>query len=225
MHPKRTIRSYTLRQGRLTEGQAKALIQYWPQYGIDFSEKEIDLASIFYRNAPKILDIGTGMGEALIELAEANPENDYLATEVHRPGVGSLILNAARKKLKNIRVINHDVVDVIKNQLANDSLDQVYIFFSDPWPKKRHHKRRLINTEFLKLLKPKLKLNARLFLATDWQDMARHMLEVCDEEPRLINIAGIGNYIPRPVWRPLTKFEKRGRKLNHDIWDLCYCLE
>ena len=219
---KRTIRSYVLRQGRLTDGQARALDQYWPVYGIDFRNEKIDLPAIFHRNTPKILDIGSGMGETLIQIAEANPENDYLAIEVHRPGVGSLIRNAAEKKLLNIRVINHDVIDVLQHQLTDNSLDKVYIFFPDPWPKKRHHKRRLVNTEFLKLLKPKLKINARLYLATDWQGLAEHIHEVCDQDAGLVNCAGKGNFSPRPAWRPLTKFEMRGKKLNHKVWDFCY---
>jgi tRNA (guanine-N7-)-methyltransferase len=220
---KRSIRSYVLRQGRLTDGQANALEQFWPKFGIDFSNDPLNLPIIFHRNAPKILDIGTGMGETLIELAGHNLENDYLAIEVHRPGVGSLIRNAAANNLGNIRVINHDVMDVLQHQLMDNSLDQVYIFFSDPWPKKRHHKRRLVSHEFLSLLIPKLKLNARIFLATDWEDLANHMLAVCDQYPGLINIAGKNNFTPRPQWRPPTKFEQRGKKLDHDIWNLCYC--
>ncbi|MGY8815878.1 MAG: tRNA (guanosine(46)-N7)-methyltransferase TrmB [Gammaproteobacteria bacterium] len=219
----RSIRSYVLRQGRLTDGQANALERYWPKFGIEFSTDSLNLPNIFHRNAPKILDIGTGMGETLIELAGLNCENDYLAIEVHRPGVGSLIRNAAANNLGNIRVINHDVMDVLQHQLADNSLDQVYIFFCDPWPKKRHHKRRLVNHEFLSLLIPKLKLNARIFLATDWEDLANHLLEVCDHHPGLRNIAGKNNFTPRPQWRPLTKFEQRGKKLDHDVWDLCYC--
>jgi tRNA (guanine-N7-)-methyltransferase len=220
--PKRSIRSYVLRQGRLTDGQASALKHYWPDFGIDFCNHEIDLPLIFNRNAQKILDIGTGMGETLINLAKNNCENDYLAIEVHRPGVGSLIRNAVANNLDNIRVINHDIIEVLQYQLAANSLDQVYIFFPDPWPKKRHHKRRLVSPYFLKLLLPKLKRNARLFLATDWEDLAYHMLDVCDHYPGLSNIAGNGHFTPRPVWRPLTKFELRGKKLLHDVWDLSY---
>lgn len=219
----RGIKSYVLRQGRLTDAQARALEQHWPEYGIDFRPERLDLDSVFGRRAPKILDIGTGMGETLIALARHNPDNDYLAVEVHRPGVGSLIKAAAGFGLTNIRVINHDVIDVLHYQLPARSLDQVYIFFADPWPKKRHHKRRLVSPGFLELLKPKLKTHARLFLATDWQDLAEHMLAVCDADPRLYNIAGKGHYTPRPAWRPVTKFENRGLKLEHGVWDLCYC--
>ena len=221
----RGIKSFILRQGRLTDAQARALVEFWPIYGIDYSATLIAPDAIFKRTAPLILDIGSGMGETLIQLARTNPDNNYIAVEVHRPGVGSLIKAAATSGLQNIRVINHDIIDVLRYQLPDRCLDHVYIFFADPWPKKRHHKRRLVNMEFLALLKPKLKMNARLFLATDWADLAEHILGVCDQDPDLMNIAGAGNYTPRPLWRPVTKFENRGLKLEHGVWDLCYCLK
>ncbi len=221
----RGIRSYVLRQGRLTDAQARALENFWPDYGIDYSADTVNLDAIFHRTAPRILDIGSGMGETLIKLAQTHPENDYLAVEVHRPGVGSLIKVAATLGLDNVRVICHDVIEVLQYQLPDRCLDQVYIFFSDPWPKKRHHKRRLVNTAFLHLLKRKLKMNARIFLATDWSDLAAHMLTVCDQDPELLNIAGAGRFTPRPLWRPVTKFEDRGIKLDHAVWDLCYILK
>ena len=220
----RGIKSFVLRQGRLTDAQAHALEHLWSVYGVYYSENSINLDTLFLRIAPKILDIGSGMGETLITLAQRHPENDYIAIEVHRPGVGSLIKNAATRGLQNVRVINHDVIDVMKHQLQDCSLDEVYIFFADPWPKKRHHKRRLVNPEFLGLLKPKLKTNARIFLATDWADLAEHMLNVCDQDADLFNVAGAGHYTPRPLWRPVTKFENRGLKLEHGVWDLCYSL-
>lgn len=220
----RAIKSYVLRQGRLTDAQARALELHWQQYGIDYQPQSLDPARIFGRRAPRILDIGSGMGETLIALAQQNPAYDYLAVEVHRPGVGSLIKSAAEHGLANVRVINHDVIDVLRHQLPDRCLDQVYIFFADPWPKKRHHKRRLVSPDFLALLKPKLQRHARLFLATDWADLAEHMLTVCDQDPGLLNIAGKGNYTPRPAWRPVTKFEKRGLRLEHGVWDLCYCM-
>jgi tRNA (guanine-N7-)-methyltransferase len=222
MH-ERSIRSFVLRQGRLTSGQTRAIEQYWHKYGIDYTAGILDLDFSFQRNSSKILDIGSGMGETLVELAASHPENDYLAIEVHRPGVGSLIRLAAEKNLNNIRVINHDVVEVLKTQIDDSCLDQVYLFFPDPWPKKRHHKRRLVNSEFLALLVPKMKSNARFFLATDWRDLAEYMLSVCDQHPSLLNLAGSGNFAPRPSWRPVTKFENRGRSLKHKVWDLCYC--
>ena len=221
---RRTIRSYVLRQGRLTTGQAKALERYWPEYGVDSSPVELDLDRLFGRVAPRVLDIGTGMGETLVELARLNPGNDYLAVEVHRPGVGNLLRLAAGRGLTNIRVIRHDVMDVLKHQLGQQCLDEVYLFFPDPWPKKRHHKRRLVQPAFLDLLKARLKQHARLFLASDWEDMARHMLEICDADSGLANLAGPGHFSPRPAWRPVTKFENRGRGLDLKAWDLCYCL-
>ena len=219
---KRTIRSYVLRQGRMTDAQTRALEQHWASYGIDREEKQLDIDLVFQRTAPRILDIGSGMGETLIKFAERHPENDYLSVEVHKPGVGSLIATADMKQLQNIRVFNHDVVEVLQHQLPDKSLDEVYILFPDPWPKKRHHKRRLVNAHFIKLLIPKLKSHARIFLATDWEDLAEHMLAVCDGNNDLRNLAGEGHFAPRPVWRPLTKFENRGIKLGHNVWDLCY---
>ena len=211
-----------LRQGRLTKGQSQALEQYWSQYGIDFTAKKLDLDHVFNRSAPRILDIGSGMGDSTLQLAEAHPENDYLAVEVHRPGVGALIRQAALKNIHNIRIINHDVMDVLRHQLLMTCLDEVYIFFPDPWPKKRHHKRRLINPPLLELLLPTLKPHGRLFIATDWAELAEHVLNICDNTPGLYNLAGKGNATPRPAWRPLTKFEQRGKRLEHPVWDFAY---
>jgi len=220
----RPIKSYVLRQGRLTDAQALALQTHWPEYGIEYNNTLLDLNAVYQRTAPKILDIGSGMGDSIIALAGRHSENDYLAIEVHRPGVGSLIKAAVNQQISNLRVICHDVVDVLRYQLPSRCLDEVYIFFPDPWPKKRHHKRRLLNPEFLDLLVPKLKMNARLFLATDWLELAEHMQQVCDNYAGLTNLAGQGNYSPRPVWRPVTKFEKRGLRLEHAVRDLCYSL-
>lgn len=222
--PRRKIRSYVLREGRLTRGQARALREHWKDYGIDFSPSTLDLDACFGRRAPRVLDIGCGMGETTLDLAGRHPENDYLAVEVHRPGVGRLIREAAEAGLRNLRVICHDAVEVIRFQIPDRSLDQVYILFPDPWPKKKHHKRRLVTGSFLERLAPKMKTHARLYLATDWPDMAEYMLETCDAFPGLVNLAGRGNYSPRPVWRPLTKFESRGRQRRHQVYDLIYCL-
>lgn len=220
----RSIRSFVLRQGRITAGQAQALEKYWEKYGIEFSQELLDLDLIFHRSAPRVLEIGSGMGEVSMALAKKHPENDYLAVEVHRPGIGCLIRHAASAELSNIRVICHDAVEVLNQQIPDQSLDEVYIFFPDPWPKKRHHKRRLISPELVTLLCRKLKYHAQLFIATDWQDLAEHMLVVCDSVPGLINLAGQGHYAPRANWRPLTKFEQRGQKLGHRVWDFAYGL-
>lgn len=220
----RRIRSYVLRQGRLTTGQAHALEHFWLYYGIDFSHTALDLNQVFGRPAPKILDIGVGMGDTSIALAAAHPENDYLAVEVHKPGIGSLIRQARDADINNIRVICNDVLEVLMHQIPDRCLDHVYIFFPDPWPKKRHHKRRLINPEFLSLLLPKLRAHGRIFIATDWQELAEHVLAVCDNQQGFINLAGKGNAAPRPTWRPLTKFEQRGKKLQHSVWDFVFGL-
>jgi tRNA (guanine-N7-)-methyltransferase len=163
------------------------------------------------------------MGEATVEIARAHPENDYLAIEVHQPGVGSLLRRAAEAGVRNLRVIAHDVVEVLRAQIPDRSLDEVYLFFPDPWPKKRHHKRRLVSRTFLALLVPKLRSHGRFYLASDSPDMARHLLATCDACPGLENLAGKGSYAPRPRWRPLTKFELRGERLRQSAFDLAYC--
>ena len=218
----RHVRSYVRREGRMTVAQRRAIEKYWHAYGVEFSKTKLDLDLLFHRTAPKILDIGTGMGEVTALLAKTHPENDYLAVEVHRPGVGSLIRRIVHDGLTNIRISDQDVTNVLRYQLPANSLDMVYIFFPDPWPKKRHHKRRLVNTEFLDLLNNCLKANGRLFIATDWQDLAEHVLETFSRHQDFINLAGAGQYAPRPYWRPHTRFEKRGQKLEHTIWDLVY---
>ena len=219
----RTIRSFVRRQSRITSGQNQALELFWHDYGLDFSCDCLDLTGLFSRSAPKILDIGSGMGETTVKLAFRYPENDYLAVEVYRPGIGNLIRQAAISKITNIKVICHDVIKVLQYQIPSNSIDTVQMFFPDPWPKKRHRKRRLVNDRFLELLKPRLKMNAAVFLATDWEDLAIHMLNTCDKDAGLINLAGKGNFSPRPVWRPQTKFEMRGSMLKHQVWDLSYC--
>lgn len=220
----RPIRSYVLRQGRITPAQEQAIKQHWQYYGIDYRPELLRLNQIYARSAPKILEIGAGMGENTISLATEHRENDYLAIEVHKPGVGKLIKQAASLDLFNIRIICHDVVEVLTNQIKDATLEVVLIFFPDPWPKKRHHKRRLIQTEFMSLLRPKLQGHGRIFIATDWQDLAEQILSICDREEGLINLAGIGNYAPRPKWRLLTKFEQRGKQLQHKVWDLAYAV-
>jgi tRNA (guanine-N7-)-methyltransferase len=219
---RRGNRSYVLRQGRLTRGQELAIERYGPLFSIPFSRQRLDLAAAFGRTAPLILDIGSGMGETTVAIAAAHPENDFLAVEVHRPGVGSLLRLMAERGLTNIRVIQHDVVDVLRWQIPGECLEAAYLFFPDPWPKKRHHKRRLVNTRFLELLVPKLMAHGRVFLATDWEDHAMHLLEVCDAFPGIENLAGKGQFAPRPAWRPPTKFERRGTRQGFATFDLVY---
>ena len=219
----RSVRSYVLRQGRITPAQERAIEQHWQTYGIDYRPEPLDLNQTFGRTAPKILEIGVGTGETTIALAGSRRENDYLALEVHRPGIGRLIMELAAQQLTNVRVICHDAVEVLNRQIPDNSLEQILIFFPDPWPKKRHHKRRLIQPAFVTLLSRKLQEHGRILLATDWQDLAEHMLHTCDASTDLINLAGRGRFAPRPKWRPLTKFEQRGRRLQHAVWDLIYC--
>ena len=218
-HP---VRSYVLRQGRITPAQQQAIEQHWQTFGLDYRPETLDLDLAFGRQAPKVLEIGAGSGENAVTLARSRRENDYLVLEVHRPGVGRLIRELAALRLTNVRVICHDAVDVLHHQIGDNSLEQILIFFPDPWPKKRHHKRRLIQPQFVSLLSRKLQDHGRIFMATDWQDLAEHMLNTCDESPDLVNLAGRGRFAPRPKWRPLTKFEQRGQRLQHGVWDLVY---
>jgi tRNA (guanine-N7-)-methyltransferase len=218
---KRRIRSFVLRQGRLTKGQERALETVWPQFGIDYVENLLDLNQVFGRNdSKKILEIGFGMGESTAKIAQTLPDCDFLAVEVHAPGVGSLLKQTEELALTNIRIIQHDAVEVLQSMLADESLDGVHIFFPDPWHKKRHHKRRLIQAEFVKLLCSKLKTGAYIHVATDWQEYAEWVLEVLHAEPQLKNTAK--DYAEKPSYRPLTKFENRGIKLGHGVWDLVF---
>jgi tRNA (guanine-N7-)-methyltransferase len=220
-HMHRRIRSFVLRQGRVTKGQERALVTQWPVYGVEYGLHGIDLNTLFGRkDSKKILEIGFGMGETTAKIAQTLPDCDFLAAEVHTPGVGALLKLIEELALTNIRIIQHDVVEVLQNMLADASLDGVHIFFPDPWHKKRHHKRRLIQAEFVKLLCTKLKTGAYIHVATDWQEYAEWVLEVLNAEPQLQNTAT--NYAEKPTYRPLTKFENRGIKLGHGVWDLVF---
>lgn len=215
-----SIRSYTLRQGHFSNAQRLAYETLLPYYGIPVTEEPINPHKIFGRTAPLILEIGSGMGETTAEIALHQPEKDFIAIEVHAPGVGSLLNRVKEHQLTNLRIISHDAKPVIQQMFANASLDGIHIFFPDPWPKARHHKRRLIQPEFISLLCARLKSDGYLHIATDWKDYAEHMLHVLHNEPRLVNSAV--DYVPRPAYRPLTKFEQRGIKLGHTIYDLLF---
>lgn len=217
---KRTIRSFVLRQGRLTPAQQRAVEHLLPRFGIAYDRQPLGLDQSFGRAAPKILEIGFGMGTATAEIARNAPENDYLGIEVHTPGVGNLLKLIEEQGLSNLRVIQHDAVEVLRNMIADAALDGVHIFFPDPWPKKRHHKRRLIQTEFVKLLCAKLKPGGYLHFATDWEEYAQWTLEVLSVEPLLKNTADA--YAPKPAYRPETKFERRGINLGHGVWDIVF---
>jgi len=217
----RRIRSFVLRQGRLTKGQARALETGLPQFGVNYTPELLDLNAVFNRaDSKKILEIGFGMGETTAKIAQVLPDCDFLAAEVHTPGVGALLKLIQENALTNIRVIQHDVVEVLHHMVADASLDGVHIFFPDPWHKKRHHKRRLIQAEFVNLLCTKLKAGGYLHVATDWQEYAEWVLEILNAEAQLENTAK--DYAVKPSYRPLTKFESRGLKLGHGVWDMVF---
>jgi tRNA (guanine-N7-)-methyltransferase len=223
-HPLRTrsIRSFVLRQGRMTDAQERAFESHWQRYGLDPQAGLRDFDAVFGRARERVLEIGFGNGEALRFAGTNEPERDFLGIEVHRPGVGRLLNALAADGLGNVRVYCHDAVEVLAREIADDSLGEIRIYFPDPWPKKRHHKRRLIQPALAALLAGKLRPGGLLHLATDWHDYAEHMWDVLDAEPRLRNEAGPGGYFDRPAWRPQTHFEARGLRLGHGVWDLLY---
>lgn len=219
---RRGIKSFVIRQGRMTKGQQRAYDKLWPQYGVPYTPEPLDLPALFGNDNPVWVEIGFGMGQSLAQMAEAQPAHNFLGIEVHKPGVGALLMEVERRNLTNVRVSNHDAVEVFKQQLPPHSLAGVMIFFPDPWHKKRHHKRRLIQPPFVALVVSRLKSGGLLHLATDWEDYAEQMLAVCNANDDLVNLAGQQGYHPRPDWRPLTKFEQRGQRLGHGVWDLLY---
>ncbi|XKM14118.1 tRNA (guanosine(46)-N7)-methyltransferase TrmB [Orbaceae bacterium ac157xtp] len=219
--PLRQIRSFVLRQGRLTKGQELALTNYWATFGIDYTDdKKINFVDVFDNDNPVTLEIGFGMGASLVEMAKNNPNENFLGIEVHQPGVGACLMAIEQNQLKNIKVMCHDAVEVLENMIQDGSLSKIQIFFPDPWHKAKHNKRRIIQPGFVALLRQKLRLGGILHLATDWQNYAEHMLEVLSNAEGYKNLAIDGGYIPRPDSRPLTKFEKRGLNLGHGVWDL-----
>jgi tRNA (guanine-N7-)-methyltransferase len=217
---RRSVKSFVLRAGRMGTGQARALEDLGPRFLIPYTPEPLDLEAAFGRSAPKILEIGFGMGDSTATIAASLPGNDYLGVEVHTPGVGALLKRIGEGNLSNLRIIQHDAVEVLNHMLADGALDGIHIFFPDPWPKKKHHKRRLIQSELVALLARKLKPDGYLHLATDWEHYAMQMLEVLSGEPSLHNTSH--GFSPRPDYRPLTKFEKRGLKLGHGVWDLIF---
>jgi len=219
----RPIRSFVMRTGRMTVGQTRALEELWPRYGVEFSPQPLSLDALFGRVAPRTLEIGFGNGEHLAALATAHPERDYLGIEVHRPGVGHLLLLAATNNLINVRASTHDAVEVLGEQIVAGSLDEVLVLFPDPWHKKRHHKRRLIQPPFVELIASRLRQGGVLRLATDWEEYALQMLEVLSAANTLFaNLSPSGDWMPRPEERAPTRFEKRGARLGHGVWDLAF---
>ena len=204
----------------MSNAQKRAHETLLPRFGIEYSAEPVDLDRVFGRKAPRVLEIGFGMGETTTTIAAAHPEIDYLALEVHTPGVGSLLKQLDERSIGNVRLVQHDAVEVLEHMIADGSLDGVHIFFPDPWPKKRHHKRRLIQPALVALLASKLKVGGYVHAATDWEEYAQQILEVFSAEPLLQNTAE--DYAPRPEYRPLTKFEQRGLRLGHGVWDVVF---
>jgi len=219
---KKTIRSFVRRSGRTTESQSKAFEQHWPMFGLEVSAcgQDIDLA--FPDRRPRMLEIGFGMGDSLFEMAVDTPEYDFIGIEVHQAGVGRLLNLASKAGIDNLRVYCADGVDVLEKCIASKSLQRVQLYFPDPWPKKKHHKRRLVQPDFMSRVSDCIKTDGQFHAATDWEPYAEHMMEVLSAEPSLTNFAGPGKFCPKPAYRPATKFERRGRRLGHGVWDLVF---
>ncbi len=217
---RRPIRSYVLRQGRYSPAQQRAVAALMPRYGVPYRAAPLDFERVFGRKAPVVAEIGFGMGETTARIASETPGTDYLAIEVHAPGVGSLLKQVDEMGLANVRIVQHDAVEVLREMVPPDSLAAIHVFFPDPWPKKRHHKRRLLQPEFIELAATRLASGGLLHVATDWQEYAEHVLEVLSANARLRNTAQ--GFAPRPAHRPETKFERRGRNLGHGVWDLLF---
>ncbi|MCU7939214.1 MAG: tRNA (guanosine(46)-N7)-methyltransferase TrmB [gamma proteobacterium symbiont of Bathyaustriella thionipta] len=220
-HP-RAIKSFVVRSGRMTPGQEKAYDEQWVHYGIDANGQMLDFEQLFTRQAPVILEIGFGMGDSLLEIAARHPENNYLGIEVHKPGVGRVLANISEQSLTNLKVMKFDAVEVLSKQIQDNSLSAVYLFFPDPWHKTRHQKRRIVQDDFIQLIRKKLMPHGQFHMATDWEHYARQMLRSMKTAPGFTNCADDGEYIPRPEHRPVTKFERRGERLGHGVWDILF---
>jgi len=218
----RTVRSFVMRAGRTTEGQQKALEEVWPEMGLELKDGAINFAEAFGREAPVVLEIGFGMGASLIEMATQQPDKNYIGIEVHRPGVGRLLASVKELGLTNIRVYAEDAVEVLADCIPDGSLHALQLFFPDPWHKKKHHKRRIVQPEFVQNIRQKLEVGGYFHMATDWENYAEHMMEVMSGAEGFTNKAGEGEYSPQPEWRPVTKFQKRGERLGHGVWDLMF---
>lgn len=219
---KKSIRSFVIRGGRITEGQKTAFDRSWPNYGLSLYDGLVDPDKVFSRSAPLIVEVGFGMGDSLLEMLEAEPDKDFVGIEVHPPGVGRLINNAEKLELNNLRVFMADATDVLQDCFVDSSIDRLQLYFPDPWHKKKHHKRRIVQKEFITLVKNKLKPGGIFHLATDWENYAEQMLELLNDFPGLKNISESNSTVDRPSFRPVTKFEKRGNRLGHGVWDLMF---
>lgn len=217
---KRSIRSFVIRAGRMTEGQQRGLEHGWPHFGLALEDGLQDFDQVFGRSVPRTFEIGFGMGHSTLEMATQAPEMDFIGVEVHKPGVGALLNGVLAQGLTNVRVYSCDALDVLRQCVADASLDRVLLFFPDPWHKSRHHKRRIVQPAFAELVRQKLKVGGVLHMATDWEPYAEYMLEVMGAALGYQNLAQDNRYVPRPEERPITKFERRGERLGHGVWDL-----
>ncbi len=216
------IKSFVKREGRITKAQGNAIEDNWPSMGLSISQGMLDLEQVFGHHAAVVLEIGFGMGKSLVEMAYAAPNTDFIGIEVHRPGIGACLAWAEQAELSNLRVFEHDAVEVLEQCIANESLDRLQLFFPDPWHKTRHHKRRIVQPEFVQAIRSKLKIGGEFHMATDWEPYAQHMLEVMQQAQGFENTSNSQDYVPRPEYRPITKFEVRGQKLGHGVWDIIF---
>ncbi|MGY6773428.1 tRNA (guanosine(46)-N7)-methyltransferase TrmB [Gallibacterium sp. ZY190522] len=219
---KRKVRSFVLRTGRLSDAQKRAMNDNWSEFGLEHQADQFDFKKIFDNDQPVILEIGFGMGSSLVEMAKQNPNNNYIGIEVHTPGIGACIAYALEQQVRNLRVICHDAIEILQDNIPDQSLSGLQLFFPDPWHKAKHHKRRIVQPQFLKLVMQKLKTGGFIHMATDWENYAEQMLDVLSQEEELTNTSATNDFIPRPDFRPLTKFEQRGHRLGHGVWDLYF---
>jgi len=218
----RTIRSFVKREGRLTHSQQQALETQWQEFGVGFQSQPISFTELFGRQAETILEIGFGNGDSLFQMAQENPHKNFFGIEVHRPGVGRLLHKIEESNCKNIRLSNHDAVEVLEEQIADNSIDRLQLFFPDPWHKKKHNKRRIVQDKFIEQVARILKADGTFHLATDWEHYAKHMLSTLNNSDLFTNTSKDNTYVPKPEERPTTKFEKRGHRLGHGVWDLLF---
>lgn len=218
----KSIRSYVVRAGRMTEAQRRAFDTHWPNYGLRLADGLIDPDEVFSRAGEKVIEIGFGMGDSLVQMASSAPETDFIGIEVHPPGVGTLLNNAGAEQLTNLKVYLADANDVLEECFGADSIDRLQLYFPDPWHKKKHNKRRIVQASFVQQIRRRLRFHGIIHMATDWQPYAEQMMETLTDAEGFENCAGPGNYSARPDWRPMTKFEKRGERLGHGVWDLLF---
>lgn len=219
------VKSFVKREGRLTKAQGKAIDDNWLSMGLTIDQGMLNLDDVFKRSAKRVLEIGFGMGKSLVEMAQNAPDTDFIGIEVHRPGIGACLASAEQAEISNLRVFEHDAVEVLDQCIGDESLDRLQLFFPDPWHKTRHHKRRIVQSAFVETIRSKLKVGGEFHMATDWEPYAQHMLEVMQGAENYKNMSPTNDYMPRPEYRPITKFEVRGQKLGHGVWDIIFTRE